>query len=378
MPTTNFIQTSPKIKNLRTRFKNTLSLAVERAAGHLDDPQKYPLPGDNKSLEHAVYNIFASLSDRKQRKIFDRIKPTLQASSTKRKELYGDLSSVSLTSVKTITEQVTAIAVPQNLQLTQEDLDKIKAATREQIASPKNTGYSTGKSTGYSTGKNTGYSTGKKVPTTRAAVVVNPTLAFFVDSISCQKTSEVRKDEVSVTGFASDSNNVQQDAPNFFSSDFKKDESATVNQRIFNFILDGGSVGDPVTASAGLFLLEKDLISNVELARKLEVFFVVLGATFVAIGVAILIIGLAGGPVTVAMLIIAISLGMIFQFIGFHVFAVIADDFSTVASDTITLAPPFNVGDRFDRTLSFELENHPGDLTIGKYTAAVHWEVVAS
>ena len=376
MPTTNFIQTSPKIKNLRTRFKNTVSLAVERAAGHLDDPQKYPLPGDNKSLEHAVYNIFASLSDRKKRKIFDRVKPTLQASSAKRKELYGDLSSVSLTSVKTITEQVTAIAVPQNLQLTQEDLDKINAANRDQIATPKNTGYSTGKSTGYSTGKNTGYSTGKKAPTARAAVA-NANLAFFVDSITCQKTSEIRKDEISITGFASDSNNVQQDAPSFFSADFKKGESATVNQQIFNFILDGGSVGGPVTTTAGLFLVEKDLMSNTDLANKLQVLFTVLGATFVAIGIAILIIGLAGGPVTIAMLVIALSLGMIFQFIGAHIFGVISDDFSFGASDSITLAPPFNIGDRFDRTLSFELDNFGGDLTPGKYTAAVHWEVVA-
>ena len=377
MPTSNFIQTSPKINNLKTRVKNTLSLAVERAAGHLDDPQKYPLPGDNKSLEHAVYNIFASLSDRKKRKIFDRIKPTLQASSAKRKDLYGDLSSVSLTSVKTITEQVTAIAVPQNLQLTQEDLDKINAATGEQIATPKNTGYSTGKSTGYSTGKNTGNSTGKKAPAARA-VVANATLAFFVDSIACEKTSEIRKDEITLTGFASDSNNVQQDAPSFFSGDFKKGDSATVNKKLFNFILDGGSVGGPVTTTAGLFLLEKDLMSNTDLANKLQVFFVALGATFIAIAAALIIIGLAGGPFSTALLVIAFSAGILFQFIGTHIFGVIADDFSFASTDSITLAPPFNVGDRFDRTLSFALENHPGDLSVGKYTAAVHWEVVAA
>ncbi len=370
MPVSNFIQTSPKIKNLKTRFKNTLSLAVERAAGHLDDPQKYPLPSDSKSLEHAVYNIFASLSDRKKRKIFDRIKPTLKASAAKRKELYGDLASVNLSSAKTITEQVTATPVAQNLQLTKEDLDKIKATASQQIATPKKTGYSTGKKTGYSTGKG-------PVKARAAAAVVNPTLAFFVDSITCQKTSEIRKDEISITGFALDSNNVQQDAPSFFSGDFKKGDSAAVNKRLFNFLLDGGSVGGDVTFTAGMFLIEKDLIHNVDLANKLEVLFVVLGATFVAIGAAILIIGLAGGPVTVAMLLIAFSLGLFFQFIGVHVFGVIADDFSFSSSDSITLAAPFNVGDRFDRTLSFEVDNFGGDLTVGRYTAAVHWEVVA-
>ena len=368
MPTTNFIQTSPKIINLKTRVKNTLSLAVERAAGHLDDPQKYPLPANNTSLEHAVYNIFASLSDRKKRKVYDRIKPTLTASAAKRKELYGDLAAVNFNTSKTITEQVTAMAVPQNLQLTQEDLDKINAFTREQIAKPKNTGYSTG--------KNTSPPPGKKAGSPRA-LVANATLAFFVDSITCQKTSEIRKDEISLTGFALDGNNVQQDAPNFFSGEFKKDDGATINQRIFDFILDGGSVGGPTTFSAGLFLVEKDLMQNTELAGKLNTLFVVLGTTFIAIGVAILIIGLAGGPVTVAMLVIAMSLGLLFGFIGVHVFGVIADDFSSLASDSITLEPPFNIGDRFDRTLSFALENHPGDLTVGRYTAAVHWEVQA-
>jgi hypothetical protein len=370
MPTSNFIQTSPKIKNLRTRVKNTLSLAVERAAGHLDDPKKYPLPGDNKSLEHAVYNIFASLSDRKKRKVFDRIKPTLKASATKRKELYGDLAAVNFSSAKTITEQVTAMPVPQNLQLTQEDLDKINATAKEQVANPKKSGYSTGKKPGYSTGKK---------PVT-AQAVVNPTLAFFVDSITCQKTSEIRKDEISITGFASDTNNVQQDAPSFFSGDFKKGDSATVNKRLFNFILDGGSVGEPVTTAAGLFLVERDLMHNTELARKLEVFFVILGATFVAIGAAILVLGLLAVPlvfVTVPMMLIAFSLGLFFQFVGAHVFGVIADDFSTAASDSITLAPPFTIGDRFGRTLSFTLDNFGGDLTLGKYTAAVHWEIVA-
>jgi hypothetical protein len=318
-----------------------------------------------------VYNIFASLTDRKQRKIFDRIKSNLQASAAKRQQLYGDLASVNFNSPKTITEQVTAMAVPQNLKLTQEDLDKINAAAHAQIATPKKTGYSTGKKTGYSTGKS-------PVKAKAAAVVANPTLAFFVDSITCQKTSEIRKDEITINGFASDSNNLQQNAPSFFSADFKKGDNATVNKRLFNFILDGGSVGTDVTFAAGMFLVEKDLMHNTDLARKLEVFFVVLGAAFVAIGAAILIIGLAGGPVTVAMMLIAFTAGLFFQFIGTHVFGVIADDFSTSASDSITLAPPFTIGDRFDRSLSFEVDNFGGDLTPGKYTAAVHWEVVAA
>lgn len=371
MPTSNFIQTSPKIKNLKTRVQNTLSLAVERAAGHLDDPSKYPLPGDSQSLEHAVYNIFAGLSDRKKRKVFDRIKPTLKASAAKRKELYGDLAAVNFSSAKTITEQVTSMAVPQNLQLTKDDLDKINAAASAQIATPKKSGYSTGKKTGYSTGKGP--------VKAQAAVVANPTLAFFVDSITCQKTSEIRKDEISITGFASDSNNVQQNAAAFFSGDFKKGDSADVNKRLFNFILDGGSVGTDATFAAGMFLVERDLMHNTDLARKLEVFFVALGATFIAIGAAILVAGLLEVPfVTVPMMLIAFALGLFFQFVGVHIFGVIADDFSNSASDSITIAPPFNVGDRFDRTLSFELDNFGGDLTLGKYTAAVHWEVVAS
>ncbi len=349
---------NPKLINLQNRVKNSFNLAMERAAGHLDDPQKYPLPGDNRSLEHAVYNLFAALPNRKQRKIIDRLKPGFQATQSKRKTTYGELAQVSLTSTKTITEQVTAIAVSQELRITKTDLDELKASSKKPAAKPKKSSYSTGK---------------KPVP----AQVANPVLAFITDSVTCNKTSEVRKDEMSLAAFGIDSANVQQDVPSFFIGDFKKGDTVALNRRLFTFSLDGGSVGEGNTFATGLFLVEKDLLSNTELARKLEILFFTLSATFIAISVAILVIGVAGGPVTVPMLMIAMSIAFFFQLLS-RVFSFIADDFSDTGLDTLIIEPPFNIGDRFDRTLSFELNNGAGDLTKGKYSAAVHWEVVAA
>lgn len=357
MPAYASTKVNPRVVNLQDRVRKTFSIAMERAAGHLDDPKKYPLPGDNKSLEHAVYNLFASLSNRRQRKVIDKLKPAYQATAAKRKTTYGELGAINLTSAKTITEQVVALAVPNNMRITKADIDEIKGVNKKQPASAKKSGYSTGK---------------KPVPA-QAAI---PLLAFIADSITCQKPSEVRKDEISLAAFGIDSAGVQQDVPSFFVGDFKKDDTVAVNRRLFTFSLDGGSVGEDNTFSTGLFLLEKDLMGNTELAGKLELVFFALSATFSAIGVAILVIGLAGGPVTVPMLLIAMGIAFFFQFIS-RLFSFIADDFSDTGLDALTIQAPFTIGDRFDRTLNFELFNGTGDLTTGKYSAAVHWEVVA-
>ncbi|HEV7782169.1 MAG TPA: hypothetical protein VGO58_12935 [Chitinophagaceae bacterium] len=347
---------NPKLINLQNRVKNSFNLALERAAGHLDDPKKYPLPGDNKSLEHAVYNLFSALPNRKQRKIIDRLKPAFQTTPSKRKTTYGDLASISLSSTKTITEQVTAIAVPQNFRITKTDLDEMKAPGKKQTGQPKKPGYSTGK---------------KPVP--QAA---SPLLAFTADNLTCNSTSEIRKDEISLAAFGIDSANVQQDVPSFFVGDFKKGDTLTLNRRLFTFSLDGSSVGEGNTFSTGLFLVEKDLLSNTELAGKLEKLFFALSLTFVAISIALLVIGLAGGPVTEFMVAGAMGVSLFFYLLS-RVFSFIADDFSTTGFDTLVIEPPFNIGDRFDRTLSFEMCNGTGDLTTGRYSAAVHWEVVA-
>ncbi|MBL7727765.1 MAG: hypothetical protein JNM68_08770, partial [Dinghuibacter sp.] len=51
----------------------------------------------------------------------------------------------------------------------------------------------------------------------------------------------------------------------------------------------------------------------------------------------------------------------------------LADDISTVGTDTLAIDSTIQTGDVFERTVNFELVNSDDDLTKGKYTAKLRW-----
>jgi hypothetical protein len=359
MPTNNFIQTSPKVQNLRSRMQQVWQLAAERAAGHLHNPQAYPLPGDAKSLETALYHFFAALSNHRQKKVLDKILPRIQASAATRQQWYGSLATVSLTAAKSIAAQAAAVPTPQNLRFTQADAEII-------IHAAKPAGYSTGKT------KPTGYPTGKSTPV--PAVAVNPTLIFVIDSLTCQKTSEVRKDEIKISGIGTNNLNQPQNLAPFAAGDFKKGDAVTLNRNLFSFELDNNS-SVALSFTASLFLTDEDWISNTALAQKLTTVFVTAGLslTIIAAGMGVASVAF---PALLPATVVVLAAGIGLQLLG-GVFGFAGDDISEPATEVIVLEPPFVVGTREDRVMNFELLNANSDLTTGKYTAAVHWEVIA-
>jgi hypothetical protein len=355
----------PKTKFLANRFEKTVSIALEKVAGHLRDPQEYPLPADANSVERTVYNLLLAVPERKRDKFIDKYKGNLQASSTKRQQLYGDLAAIDIRATASVNEQVKKIVVPASKKISEADSVRLRSYFTTKPVTPANP---------------------KKTITAKLkqpAQVVTPggKLVFNLLSLTCDKTSEVRKDEISVAGFAIDSLGVTQEKAPFFAGDFKKGDTIPfdVNTgQLFSFDIAPDSTGIvfPLSTTVGLFLVEKDLVGDKE--NKLSKVFFALSLLMTTIAGVIVTVGIAGGPFSLAAWIICMSLSMLFGFVAGNIIPLMTDDVSSEAVDVLVLEAPANIGEQFNRTLSFELFNLRQGLLDGKpgkYTANIRWEV---
>lgn len=346
----------PRFKFFQDRYNHTVELAAEKAALHLKNPQQYPLPpGNQKSLERGFYDFIHALSKKKQEKFLEKMQPALSLSATQRQQKYGDLASINLKINTPVAEQVKTLPVADSMKFSPEDIKNFRG--------------------GLSVAKKiiTSKIGGKLVP--RQAAVATK-LDFIVDSVTCVKTNDIRKDEVNLGAFATDSAGVNSDKAPFFVNKFKDGESKGLgaNATLFSFSLDGGSVGGefPLTFIAGVFLVEKDIMANTELGLKLSGLFSLLGLTLMIVGVGLMLI--PGMPITIILVTFLVSLG--FSILGHYVFPAIIDDISEPAIDTLVLDALPAIGDTFNRTLEFDLPFLGfNDVARGSYKAAARWVV---
>jgi hypothetical protein len=338
-------QLKTKLDWLKERTNKTIDLALEKVVAHEENPGQYPLPGDAKSLERTLNRLFQALPAGNRRKTIDKVNKTLKAGSAERSRIYGDLAGINLRSAVPVVQQVKALPVASNLKFTQEELDELRGK-RKPLPFIKN----------------------KKASQPAPTQVVEATeLAFVVQSLTCVKPTDLRKDEVNLAGFATDNVGGEFEVAPFFVGKFKKGETLALggNGRLFNFKLTEGEF--PKTFLAGIFLVEKDLLRNSDFVNALIKFCVVATATVAAISVTMLIVGLAGGPFSVPLmlgsLVAQIVLGA-----SASVLTKMIDDFSFPAADALTLDAPVPPGTTFDRTFNFEI----GEVR-GEYRAAIRW-----
>lgn len=351
------VRSNPKIQFLQQRYQHAIDLAAEKVALHLKSPSQYPMPSaGKKSLERALADLVKSIPKRRQEKFLDRLRAATTATAAQRQQKYRDLAAVNLKSNKPIAEQVQDLAVDDQHKITEAEIIKFRPK-----AEPAQKGF-----------------TGKLLPKARQPrqAVTATRLDFVVDSLTCVKTNDIRKDEISLSAFATDAVGVNSDRAPFFIGEFKKGDNISLggNSTLFSFSIDDGSVGStfPLTFVAGLVAIEADLIHNADLGNKLAVLFSILGVTLLVISMGVLFIpGI--GP-TLALITLLVSLG--FDLLGHYVFPVIIDDFSIPVVDTLVLDAPPAPGDVFTRTLQLEIERSAlAGLTKGTYTANVRWVV---
>ncbi len=354
MPTkTTTPNSEAKLQFLKKRFNDTIMIAAEKAAAHLLNPQSYPLPA-GKNLERALYEVAMALPGRKRDNFTDKFKEAVNTSDAQRKQKYGDLHAVDLRSNKMIAEQVKDIPVEEKYKFTEEDAKRVipkrsvaKVKLPEKLAGSK----------------------------LQQASVDATTLQFIVDSLTCTKTNDIHKDEISLGAFATDNFGTTSDKAPFFVGKFKKEETVGLagNATLFTFSIDGGSTGIvfPATFVAGIFVVEADLIHNAELGNKIANLFSILGLTIGLGGFVLLFVAGAAGPI---LLLISLFVALGFELLGHYIIPVMIDDFSLAAIDTLTLDAAPAVGDTFNRNLALTI-NSSGLFAIqkGSYTASARW-----
>jgi hypothetical protein len=354
VPTIILPKSLPKVNFLRQRISNTIQLSLEKAAAHLNAPAKYPLPAGKESLEYAIADLVKDLPKRRQDKFFDKMNAALNANAAARKQKYGDLSKVDLLKTVSVAEQVKAIAVPENMRITEADIAGIKLP-------------------GKTRAKNE-VAAGGIVPGRRPRQAVPGTvLQFAIENITCIETNDRRKDEVIFSAFVTDSIGALQEKNNFFTADFKEGDSKSPGAagNLFDINLEDSSVGGfPVSFAAGVFILEKGLFRGGDSAEKIGSILRLVGKLLAIASLGTIFIPSVGLPLALAI----VGVAAVMTFVG-DIMLFGGDDLSQVISDELVLETPPLVGETFARTLEIGFIED-GFIKPGKYSVAVRWTVV--
>jgi hypothetical protein len=351
----------PKLHLVTDRVKGAINLAMEKVVAHHDNPQQYPLPSDPKSLERALHNFYSKLPNRKQKKMVEKARVNMNKTTAQRTQIYGDLMAVNLKSSAPIVQQVKAIPPPANFELTPGEISALKRKIGMVAVKPK---------TSAAKAKTAAKVPGRR-PVVPAATASATDLNFFIDSLTCNKKNEIGKDEISLAGIGIDSAGGTIELAPFFVGKFKKGETVAVGKNPFNFKLDPALF--PQTFSAGLFIIETDLLHNPDVIKALLTVFTAAEIALYALGLTLLTIALAGGPVSIPLFLVAL-IGGLAAATAKRVVLLLADDVSEVVFDTLTFDTPVEPGKQFDRSIAIEgVFAGLQDRFDGKYQAAVHW-----
>lgn len=341
------------VKYIRQRISATLQLSVEKAAAHLKNPGQYPLPSGRDNLEFAIVDLLKTLPKRKPDRFLDKMKEALNAGTAARQQRYGDLAAIDLRNNKVIADQAKTIEVLVAMRITEADLPQLKipGLNKKKVKAVKPVAG--------------GRQPSQAVPGTQ--------LLFAVESITCNKPTDIRKDEVSLSAFAISSSGEQQERNNFFSADFKKKErkSPGAAGNLFRFdIGDSTGSGFPISFSAGVFIVEKDWIRNAETAEKVGAILRLTGKLICFGSLSLLFIPAASLPLSLSVL----GIGAVILFTGDVLLFFAGDDTSETGTDDLLLETPPLAGENFARNITLQFVDD-GFIKSGNYSVAVRWTV---
>lgn len=361
MPTINQFKTDPKISFLTDRIRHTIDISMERVAAHLKDKDRYLLPADPHSVEKAMTNLLSLLSAHKRKKFIKALDDRLTAGSAKRHQWYGDLAEVDFKSSKSITEQVKAKTVPAGKIINEDDYKKYRSwmaavPAKKAVAA-------------------------RSKPSAPAAAAPGSKLAFNMVDLTCVRTSELHKDEISIGAFFTEANGNQLSVNAFEVGDFKKGETFTfpAGSQLSDLTFEILQNTFPQTFVASFFLLEKDLIRDSKVVNAIIKVFAAISIASGAVAGVFLIAALATMNVLVATIGLICAAVLLGSQIILKVLTLIADDVSGLSTDILVFDTALpNIGDEFSRSVEFQLLNGTGgleDVLPGKYTANLKWSV---
>ena len=371
---------NPKIPLLTARAKNAIDLAFIKAVAHRKNPSQNPLPSDPKSLERAFNDVLNAIPKRKQDDAMAKFAGLLTPAA--RTQAYGDLGQVNFASATSIIDQVRALPLPESLHFTQADVDDLNkqiAAKKAVSQALKNVGNHVKAAVGQSVATQAVAGRGYGARAAVQQAVVASSMRFEVVSAKCIKPNDLRKDEMNMVVGSVDGIGTELSAGPFFVGEFKKDTTIDLGATAeFDFKL--ADVVFPASFPTFVFMIERDLIHNPELAAKLGDLLFLIGTAVKLVSVGLLVAGVAvtaaggpaGAPLLIAALVCAIAAAVLRE-AGLILIPILADDFSSVASETLVLDTPPAPGSTFERSLTVE---NFGDFNRGTYNVLLRWTAV--
>lgn len=349
MPLSNLANINPRLQYAQQRVNNALLISLEKAAAHLEDPTHYPLPNGQDSLEASICALVNTYSKKHKDRFLDKLKAKVHQTADQRKQHYGDLAAIDLHKAVSVEEQVSKIAVPEHMKITEADIEQLKQSPdwKSRLFNPPL----------------------HKGTARQAAAATN--MKVSVPTISCQETNDRKRDEISVSAVIISSNGFQFSKDSFFSDKFHVNDNKSTGAAgdLFTLPLDDSSTGGfPVTFTLSLIMIEKDLFHNPGTSDKVSSILRLTGKLVSAASVGLLFIPGIGIPLGFSVMgagVLAIIVGELFLFR--------ADTISSPATDLLVLDAAPLAGETIDRTVNFQFEKD-GFVQPGKYTAAIHWE----
>jgi len=344
-----------KLGLVMQRAANTVNIGFEKAVAHMENPSAYPLPAGNDNVEKAFYDLLMALPALKRKKFTDKINETLKASSQERNKLYGDLAGLNFSSAVSIAEQVKSMNTPEEMMINKSEGDELLEMIKKNFEKPVINGYSTGN---------------KPVP---QQAVSAGSLGFFVDNMTCNNPDDVFKDEVSLAGFIIDSLGNKTELEPRFIGKFRKNETVNLgaNSKLFTVAIDPFLAEQ--TFAASLFIIEGDLVSNLEALNKLIIVLGLIALTLGIIAMGIVIAGVLGAAVTITQFIITFFGGTAIGLLDLNIIPLLGDDISNVSTDTLFLDGRIDLGTEFSRTIVIGEGFASINTFDGKYTANARW-----
>ena len=350
-----------KLSLAQARVQNAVSLAFEKAVAHRADPANNPLPPSSRTVERAFHNFLETLPAGKRSRIIDRLKESLHTGPAARAERYGDLVNVNFRSPVPIADQIKALPVPAELRFNAAESEEL--TTRLHLKADKK-----------SVKKRPAGGVAPIAGVLPEQDVVSTRVSFIVDSMTCLNPDDVRKDEINLAGFAVDSNGNESQLAPFFIGKFKKNDSVALGGTGKLFTLPLDPVIFPQSFTAGLFIVESDLISSQETIDKLTVLFIAVGVAIAVVAVALMVVSAFVAPViSVAAAYVLVMVSSAFQGIGLQFIPLLGDDISLPVADTLLIEDKVVIGESFARNLTIGKGFDPAGPFDGKYTVAARW-----
>lgn len=339
--------------------ENAVNLAFEKAVAHIDDPAKYPLPSDRKSVERAFFNFLQTLSKGDRKRAIEQVDKTRKASPSQRAAIYKNLVDLDLRSKVPIAEQAAAMKHDDSLKFSEAEVEEVLKKVSRMAAKPTRTA-----STQASTAK------------ARAAVprggVPARKVTFLVDRLTCNKTDDLRKDEISIAGFGFDTNGTELSLSPLYVGKFKDGESVQLGAsgRLFSFDIDDTVASQSFTAA--IFVIEDDLIKDEDRVIKLSRLLFAITAAMGVIATGFLI-GSFFYPGLFPVYLAVLLTGSILGFAANRIVPMMGPDISISVNDTLLVEKKLDAGDEFAREFTMDESLFIGPEYRGSYTASVRW-----